>query len=231
MVHGHLTVATTRPETMLGDVAVMVHPEDERYKHLIGKNVKLPLCDREIPIIADDYVDKEFGTGVVKVTPAHDFNDYAVGQRQLHVIVNAGIIRDFVIELNLGANVTKCTQIWKIHRGIDRFEARKLIVADLEERGYLVKTDKHKLKVPRGDRTGVVIEPMLTDQWFVAMSKPAADGKTITQKALDVVANGEIKFYPENWVNTYNQWLNNIQDWCISRQLWWGHQIPAWYDG
>ncbi|PKO50146.1 MAG: valine--tRNA ligase, partial [Betaproteobacteria bacterium HGW-Betaproteobacteria-20] len=215
---GYLTVATTRPETMLGDVAVMVHPEDERYKHLIGENVKLPLCDREIPIIADDYVDKEFGTGVVKVTPAHDFNDYAVGQR--HGLAIIGI-------LNLEGFVNEAAP--QQYQGLERFAARKQVVADLDAQGYLVKTDKHKLKVPRGDRTGVVIEPMLTDQWFVAMSKPAADGKSITQKALDVVASGEIKFYPENWVNTYNQWLNNIQDWCISRQLWWGHQIPAWY--
>jgi len=215
---GQLTVATTRPETMLGDVAVMVHPEDERYKHLIEKNVKLPLCDREIPIIADDYVDKEFGTGVVKVTPAHDFNDYAVGQR--HKLPMIGI-------LNLQGFVNEAAP--KQYQGLERFAARKQVVADLEAQGYLVKVDKHKLKVPRGDRTNVVIEPMLTDQWFVAMSKPAADGKSITQKALDVVASGEIKFYPENWVNTYNQWLNNIQDWCISRQLWWGHQIPAWY--
>ncbi len=215
---GELTVATTRPETMLGDVAVMVHPEDERYKHLIGQQVKLPLCDREIPIIADDYVDKEFGTGVVKVTPAHDFNDYAVGQR--HGLSMISI-------LNLEGFINEAAP--KQYQGLERFAARKQIVADLETQGYLVKIDKHKLKVPRGDRTGVVIEPMLTDQWFVAMSKPAADGKSITQKALDVVASGEIKFYPENWVNTYNQWLNNIQDWCISRQLWWGHQIPAWY--
>ncbi len=215
---GQLTVATTRPETMLGDVAVMVHPEDVRYKHLIGKQVKLPLCDREIPIIADDYVDKEFGTGVVKVTPAHDFNDYAVGQR--HNLPMIGI-------LNLEGFVNEAAP--KQYQGLERFAARKQVVADLEAQGYLVKIDKHKLKVPRGDRTGVVIEPMLTDQWFVAMSKPSADGKSITQKAIDVVASGEIKFYPENWVNTYNQWLNNIQDWCISRQLWWGHQIPAWY--
>ena len=215
---GQLTVATTRPETMLGDVAVMVHPEDARYKDLIGKQVKLPLCDREIPIIADDYVDKEFGTGVVKVTPAHDFNDYAVGQR--HNLPMIGI-------LNLEGFVNEAAP--KRYQGLERFAARKQVVADLEAQGYLVKIDKHKLKVPRGDRTGVVIEPMLTDQWFVAMSKPSADGKSITQKAIDVVASGEIKFYPENWVNTYNQWLNNIQDWCISRQLWWGHQIPAWY--
>jgi len=215
---GHLTVATTRPETMLGDVAVMVHPEDERYSKLIGQTVKLPLCDREISIIADDYVDREFGTGVVKVTPAHDFNDYAVGQR--HKLPTIGI-------LTLDGHVNEAAP--KQYQGLERFAARKQVVADLEAQGYLVKTEKHKLKVPRGDRTGVVIEPMLTDQWFVAMSKPTDGGKSITQKALDVVASGEIKFYPENWVNTYNQWLNNIQDWCISRQLWWGHQIPAWY--
>ena len=213
-----LTVATTRPETMLGDTAVMVHPEDERYAHLIGKTVTLPLCQREIPIIADDYVDREFGTGVVKVTPAHDFNDYAVGQR--HGLPMISI-------LTLDARINHHAP--EKYQGMDRFDARKAIVADLEAAGLLEKIDKHKLKVPRGDRTGVVIEPMLTDQWFVAMSKPGPDGKSITEQALDVVASGEIRFHPENWVNTYNQWLNNIQDWCISRQLWWGHQIPAWY--
>ncbi|HSI24845.1 MAG TPA: valine--tRNA ligase, partial [Methylotenera sp.] len=231
--NGHLTVATTRPETMLGDVAVMVHPEDERYKHLIGQNVKLPLCDREIPIIADDYVDKEFGTGVVKVTPAHDFNDNIVGQRQgldKVVILNlVGCIPSTAKVYAADGSAKQSIDLPKNLIGLERFAARKQVVADLEAQNYLVKAEKHKLKVPRGDRTGVVIEPMLTDQWFVAMSKPAADGKSITQKALDVVASGEIKFYPENWVNTYNQWLNNIQDWCISRQLWWGHQIPAWY--
>ena len=216
---GHLTVATTRPETMLGDTAVMVHPEDERYRDLIGKAVKLPLTDREIPIIADDYVDREFGTGCVKVTPAHDFNDYAVGQRHALPIISV---------LTLDAKINDNAP--EKYRGMDRFDARNAVVADLEALGLLVKTDKHKLKVPRGDRTGVVIEPMLTDQWFVAMSKPGADGTSIVGKALDAVASGEIRFVPENWVNTYNQWLNNIQDWCISRQLWWGHQIPAWYD-
>ncbi|HEY0905752.1 MAG TPA: valine--tRNA ligase [Methylophilus sp.] len=230
---GALTVATTRPETMLGDVAVMVHPEDERYAHLIGKHVSLPLCSREIPVIADDYVDKEFGTGVVKVTPAHDFNDNMVGQRQ-------GL--DKIVILNLQGFVPASAEVYAADGsakaainlpanlvGLERFAARKQVVADLEAGGFLVKVEKHKLKVPRGDRTNVVIEPMLTDQWFVAMSKAGDDGKSITEKALEVVANGEIKFYPENWVNTYNQWLNNIQDWCISRQLWWGHQIPAWY--
>ena len=215
---GSLVVATTRPETMLGDTAVMVHPEDERYKHMIGQMVKLPLTDREIPIIADSYVDLDFGTGCVKVTPAHDFNDYAVGQRH-----NLPLISILTLDAKINDNAPEK------YRGLDRFDARKVIVADLEALGILEKTDKHKLKVPRGDRTNVVIEPMLTDQWFVAMSKQGDDGKSITEKALDVVHSGEIKFYPENWVNTYNQWLNNIQDWCISRQLWWGHQIPAWY--
>ena len=215
---GSLVVATTRPETMLGDTAVMVHPEDERYKGMIGKTVKLPLTDREIPIIADAYVDLEFGTGCVKVTPAHDFNDYAVGQRHKLPIISI---------LTLDARINENAP--EKYRGMDRFDARKAVVADLEALGVLVKTDKHTLKVPRGDRTGVVIEPMLTDQWFVAMSKPGTDGTSIVGKALECVASGEIKFVPENWVNTYNQWLNNIQDWCISRQLWWGHQIPAWY--
>ena len=215
---GHVTVATTRPETMLGDVAVMVHPEDERYKHLIGKQVTLPLCDRTIPVIADEYVDKEFGTGVVKVTPAHDFNDYAVGQRHKLEMISV---------LTLDAKINEHAP--KQYQGLDRFAARKQIVADLEAAGVFEKAEKHKLKVPRGDRTGVVIEPMLTDQWFVAMSKPGENGKSITEQALECVSSGEIKFHPENWVNTYNQWLNNIQDWCISRQLWWGHQIPAWY--
>ena len=214
----HLTVATTRPETLLGDVAVMVHPEDERYKHLIGKQVALPLCARTIPIIGDEYVDREFGTGVVKVTPAHDFNDYAVGQRHdlpmISVLTLDGKINDHAPEK---------------YRSLDRFDARKEIVEDLKKYGLFEKAEKHRLKVPRGDRTGAVIEPMLTDQWFVAMSKPGANGKSITEQALECVSSGEIRFHPENWVNTYNQWLNNIQDWCISRQLWWGHQIPAWY--
>ncbi|HLU18467.1 MAG TPA: valine--tRNA ligase [Pusillimonas sp.] len=219
----HLVVATTRPETMLGDVAVMVHPEDERYAHLIGKRVKLPLCDREIPIIADDYVDREFGTGVVKVTPAHDFNDYAVGQR--HAL-------DQISILTLDARINENAP--EKYRGLDRFEARKQIVADLESQGLLQAVKPHKLMVPRGDRTNTVIEPMLTDQWFVAMSKPAPEGtlhpgKSITEVALEVVADGRVRFYPENWTTTYNQWLEKIQDWCISRQLWWGHQIPAWY--
>ncbi|ODP31613.1 valine--tRNA ligase [Pandoraea sp. ISTKB] len=221
---GTLTVATTRPETMLGDTALMVHPEDERYKHLIGKTARLPLCDREIPIIADDYVDREFGTGVVKVTPAHDFNDYAVGQRH-----NLPQINILTLDAKINDNAPEK------YRGLDRFDARKQIVADLDALGLLESVKAHKLMVPRSDRTGTVIEPMLTDQWFVAMTKPAPEGtfhpgKSITETALDVVRSGEIKFVPENWTTTYNQWLENIQDWCISRQLWWGHQIPAWYD-
>jgi len=220
---GHLTVATTRPETMLGDVAVMIHPEDERYKHLIGQTVNLPLSDRQIPIIADDYVDKEFGTGVVKVTPAHDFNDYAVGLRHQLEMINI---------LTLDAKINE--QAPKKYQGLDRFEARKLIVADLEGLGLLEKVQPHTLMVPRGDRTKSVIEPMLTDQWFVAMSKPSEHnmyrpGKSIAAAALDAVKCGDVKFVPENWTTTYNQWLEGIQDWCISRQLWWGHQIPAWY--
>jgi len=219
---GDITVATTRPETMLGDVAVMVHPEDERYTALIGKMVKLPLCDREIPVIADDYVDKAFGTGVVKVTPAHDQNDYAVGQR--HKL-------PMICVLTLDAKIN--TEAPAAYQGLDRFVARKKVVADLEAGGFLVEVKKHKLMVPRCARTGQVIEPMLTDQWFVAMNavgKGDATGKSIAQKAIDAVQSGEVRFVPENWINTYNQWMNNITDWCISRQLWWGHQIPAWYD-
>ncbi|WP_067063838.1 valine--tRNA ligase [Roseateles chitosanitabidus] len=216
-----LVVATTRPETMLGDTAVMVHPEDERYKHLIGQQVKLPITGRLVPVIADEYVDKEFGTGVVKVTPAHDTNDYQVGQRhQLPMITIFSLDATVVDSLD---------EIPAEYRGLDRFVARKRIVAALEEQGLLVEIKKHKLMVPRCTRTGQVIEPMLTDQWFIATNKPGRDGKSIAQKAIDVVASGEVKFVPENWVNTYNQWMNNIQDWCISRQLWWGHRIPAWY--
>ena len=221
---GYMTVATTRPETMLGDVCVAVNPEDERYKALVGKTIKLPLTDREIPIIADAYVDKEFGTGCVKITPAHDFNDYAVGAR--HGFEPISI---FTLDAKINENAPE------VYRGLDRFVARKKIVADLEAQGLLDSIQPHKLMVPRGDRTGVVIEPMLTDQWFVAMSKPAPEGtffpgKSLAEVALEKVRDGEVRFMPENWTNTYNQWLNNIQDWCISRQLWWGHQIPAWYD-
>ena len=213
-----LVVATTRPETMLGDVAVMVHPADERYQRFIGKAVTLPLVGRAIPVIADDYVDKDFGTGVVKVTPAHDANDYAVGQR--HGLPMIGV-------LNLDATINENAP--EIFRGLNRFAARQAIVADLEAQGLLVETRKHKLMVPRCARTGQIIEPMLTDQWFVAMSKADATGKSIAQKAMAAVQSGQVRFVPEQWVNTYNQWMNNIQDWCISRQLWWGHQIPAWY--
>ena len=208
---GELIVATTRPETMLGDVAVMVHPEDERYKHLIGKRVKLPLCDRDIPIIGDDYVDKEFGTGCVKVTPAHDFNDYAVGQR--HKLPTISI-------LTLDAKISDAAP--EKYRGLDRFKARKQIVADLESQNLLAEIKPHKLQAPRGDRTHTLIEPMLTDQWYVAM-------EGLAKRGLEVVKSGEVKFVPDNWSHVYNQWLENIQDWCISRQLWWGHQIPAWY--
>ncbi len=219
----HVVVATTRPETMLGDAAVMVHPEDERYAHLIGKTVSLPLCNREIPIIGDEYVDKEFGTGAVKVTPAHDFNDYAVGQR--HALPQISIL---TLDAKINDNAPEA------YRGKDRFNAREQVVADLDALGLLKNVKKHKLMVPRGDRTQTVIEPMLTDQWFVAMSKPAPEnalhpGKSITDVALEVVADGRVQFFPENWSTTYNQWLEKIQDWCISRQLWWGHQIPAWY--
>jgi len=215
---GDLTVATTRPETMLGDVALMVNPQDERYTALVGKQVILPLVGRSIPVIADDYVDREFGTGVVKVTPAHDANDYAVGQR--HDLPIIGVL---ALDATINENAPEA------YRGLDRFVARKKIVADLDAQGFLVETRKHKLMVPRCERTGQVIEPMLTNQWYVAMTKPGADGTSIADKAIKAVADGQVKFYPEQWVNTYNHWMNDIQDWCISRQLWWGHQIPAWY--
>ncbi len=218
-----LVVATTRPETMLGDTAVMVHPEDERYAHLIGKQVRLPLTGRLVPVIADAYVDKAFGTGVVKVTPAHDTNDYQVGQRH-------GLPMLTIFDLDAKVSGHEASDIPTAYLGLDRFKARKQIVADLDAQGLLVETKKHKLMVPRCARTGQVIEPMLTDQWFVAMSKPGASGKSIAQGAIEAVETGAVKFVPENWVNTYNQWMKNIQDWCISRQLWWGHQIPAWYD-
>ena len=209
---GHLTVATTRPETLLGDVAVAVHPEDERYRHLIGREVILPLAGRTIPVIADEYVDKAFGTGCVKITPAHDFNDYQVGQR--HGLPQINI---FTLEAALN------DQAPEAYRGLDRYAARERIVADLRAQGLLESEKPHRMVVPRGDRSGVVIEPMLTSQWFVRMEPLARLG-------LEAVAGGEVKFFPEQWVNTYNHWLNNIQDWCISRQLWWGHRVPAWYD-
>ena len=216
-----LVVATTRPETMLGDTAVMVHPEDERYTALVGRQVRLPITGRLIPVIADAYVDREFGTGVVKVTPAHDTNDYAVAQRH-------GL--PMITIFNLQAQVVDhLDEIPADLRGLDRFVARQRIVERLESQGLLAEVKKHRLMVPRCARTGQVIEPMLTDQWFVAMTKPGANGKSIAQEAIEVVQSGEVRFVPEQWVNTYNQWMKNIQDWCISRQLWWGHQIPAWY--
>jgi len=214
-----LTVATTRPETLLGDVAVMVHPEDERYRAFVGREVELPLTGRRIPVIADEYVDREFGTGCVKVTPAHDFNDYQVGLRH-------GLPQIPVLTLDARINDNGPEK----YRGLDRYEARDRIVHDLKAAGLLESVKPHRLVVPRCGRTGAAVEPMLTDQWFVAMSKPGAEGKSIAQRAIEVVQQGEVKFYPENWVSTYFQWMNNIQDWCISRQLWWGHQIPAWYD-
>jgi valyl-tRNA synthetase len=220
-----LVVATTRPETMLGDVAVAVHPEDERYAHLVGKTLTLPLSGRQIPVIADDYVDREFGTGCVKITPAHDFNDYAIGMRH-----KLPLITIFTLEAKVNGEAPEQ------YRGLDRYDARKAVLADLETAGLLVETRAHKLQVPVSQRSDAVIEPMLTDQWFVDLtSEVQADGrpggrKAITEPALQAVRSGEIKFVPENWTTTYTQWLDNIQDWCISRQLWWGHQIPAWYD-
>lgn len=207
-----LVVATTRPETLLGDSAVAVHPEDTRFKHLIGKQVHLPLCNRTIPIIADDYVDKEFGSGCVKITPAHDFNDHEVGKRHQLPLVN---ILTKTATINDSAPAK--------YQGLDRFAARELIIKDLEEAGLLVKTEPHKLKVPRGEKSNVVIEPLLTEQWYVK-TKPLAE------PAIAAVKNGDIRFIPENWDKTYFQWMDNIEDWCISRQLWWGHRIPAWYD-
>jgi valyl-tRNA synthetase len=209
---GHLTVATTRPETMLGDCAVAVHPEDERYTDLIGRAVILPLCDREIPIIADDYVEREFGTGCVKITPAHDFNDYEMGRRHGLPIINI---------LNDDAAINDTAP--KPYRGLDRFEARQRVVADMDALGLLDKVVDHTLSVPRGDRSGVVIEPYLTDQWYV-------DAKKMATPAIAAVENGDIQFVPKQWENTYFAWMRDIQDWCISRQLWWGHRIPAWYD-
>ena len=209
---GHLVVATTRPETMLGDTAVAVHPEDERYAQLIGKSVDLPLTGRTIPIIADDYVDRDFGTGCLKITPAHDFNDYEVGKRHSLEMINI-----FTDDAALNDDVPEA------YRGMDRFVARKQIVADLEAAGLLASVKDHVLKVPRGDRSNVVIEPYLTQQWYV-------DAKKLAQPAIDAVESGSIQFVPKQWENTYFAWMRDIQDWCISRQLWWGHRIPAWYD-
>jgi len=209
---GHLVVATTRPETMLGDTAVAVHPEDPRYKDLIGQTVRLPLADRDIPIIADDYVDPDFGSGCVKITPAHDFNDYEVGKRHDLPQINL-----FTIEAHLNDNAPQA------YRGLDRFDARKKVVDDLDALGLLEKVEDHTLQVPRGDRSGVVIEPYLTDQWFVAV-------ESLAKPAIEAVENGDIQFVPKNYENMYFSWMRDLQDWCISRQLWWGHRIPAWYD-
>ncbi|MBK5102982.1 MAG: valine--tRNA ligase, partial [Burkholderiales bacterium] len=210
---GALVVATTRPETMLGDAAIAVNPRDARYERMLGKRVLLPLTGRSIPVIADDYVDPEFGTGCVKITPAHDFNDYQVGQR--HGLAQISVL---TLDAKISDNAPAA------YRGLDRFEARGRILQDLQAQGCLVSEKPYKLRVPRSGRTGVIVEPMLTDQWFVKM-----DG--LAQSGLAAVAGGEVKFYPDHWTTTYNHWLENIQDWCISRQLWWGHQIPCWYDG
>jgi valyl-tRNA synthetase len=209
---GHLVVATTRPETMLGDTAVAVHPEDERYRHLIGQTIELPLTDRAIPIIADDYVDPEFGSGCVKITPAHDFNDYAMGER--HELPKINI---------LTAEAKINDEAPQRFRGMDRYDARELIINELEQLGLLEKIEAHTLKVPRGDRSGAVIEPWLTPQWYV-------DAKKLAGPAIRAVETGAIQFVPKQWENTYFAWMRDIQDWCISRQLWWGHRIPAWYD-
>jgi len=209
---GSLVVATTRPETMLGDSAVAVHPDDERFQSLIGKTITLPITGREIPIIADDYVDQEFGTGCVKITPAHDFSDYDMGKRH-----NLPMYNIFTDQAHINDEAPEA------YRGLERFAARKQVVAQLEAEGLLVEVKPHRLKVPRGDRSGVVIEPYLTDQWYVAV-------ESLAKPAIEAVESGEIRFIPENWNKTYFQWMNNIQDWCISRQLWWGHRIPAWFD-
>ena len=237
-----IVVATTRPETLLGDVAVAVHPDDARYTHLIGKQLSLPLTGRTIPVIADEYVEKDFGSGCVKITPAHDFNDYEVGKRHDTALVSVlGLDAKILATAEVYDYRSKALDSFRLpeqYAGLDRFEARKQIVADLDAAGLLVDTKPHKLMTPKGDRTGSVIEPMLTNQWFVAMSttpnggEPESEfkGMSLAQKAKHAVDSGQVRFIPENWINTYNQWMNNIQDWCISRQLWWGHQIPAWYD-
>ncbi|WP_127202383.1 valine--tRNA ligase [Neisseria meningitidis] len=235
-------VATTRPETLLGDVAVAVNPEDERYTHLIGKELILPLTGRTIPVIADEYVEKDFGTGCVKITPAHDFNDYEVGKHHDTRLINVFDLEAKVLAnaevFNFKGEAQPGFALPEKYAGLDRFAARKQMVADLQEQGFLVEIKAHTLMTPKGDRTGSVIEPMLTSQWFVAMSatpnggEPDSEfkGLSLADKAKKAVDSGAVRFIPENWVNTYNQWMNNIQDWCISRQLWWGHQIPAWYD-
>ena len=226
---GYLIVATTRPETLLGDAAVAIHPNDDRYKHLLGEFVELPLTSRRIPIIADDYVDPEFGTGCVKITPAHDFNDYEVWTRHRNTSViqdlpHGGLINIFTADAAIrGNDANENNLIPEKYCGLDRFEARKQMIADLEAAGLLEKIADHKLMVPRGDRTHSVIEPLLTDQWYVKVAP-------LAEPAIAAVENGDIKFVPDNWKNTYFDWMRNIQDWCISRQIWWGHRIPAWYD-
>jgi len=226
---GRLVVATTRPETLLGDAAVAVHPGDERYQHLIGQTVELPLTGRRIPIVADDYVDPEFGTGCVKITPAHDFNDYGVWQRHrdesaIAALPNGGLINILTIDAAIVADGDDNAELIPADlRGLDRYEARKVMLEELGAQGLLEKTDDHKLMVPRGDRSGAVIEPFLTDQWYVKVAP-------LAEPAIKAVENGDIRFVPDNWKNTYYEWMRNIQDWCISRQIWWGHRIPAWYD-
>ena len=225
---GHLLVATTRPETLLGDAAVAIHPDDERYKHLLGEYLDLPLCNRRIPIIADEYVDPEFGTGCVKITPAHDFNDYEVWSRHRQIsaisdLPHGGLINILTVDAAIRDNSDDLGLIPSAYIGLDRFAARKQIVADLEASGLLEKISDHKLMVPRGDRTGSVIEPFLTNQWYVKVAP-------LAKPAIEAVETGAIKFVPDNWKNTYFEWMRNIQDWCISRQIWWGHRIPAWYD-
>ena len=210
---GHLVVATTRPETMLGDSAVAVHPDDDRYRHLVGQEVILPVVGRRIPIIADDYVDPEFGTGCVKITPAHDFNDYDIGKR--HKLPMYNVLTD---------DAAMNDEVPEAYRGLDRFDARKAIVAEFESLGLLEKIEDYTVKIPRGDRSHAVVEPYLTDQWYVSI-------KPLAEPAIAAVENGDMRFVPENWSKTYFEWMYNIQDWCISRQLWWGHRIPAWYDG
>ncbi len=209
---GHLVVATTRPETMLADMAVAVHPEDERYRHYIGKHIRLPLTDRTIPVIADEHVDPQFGTGCVKITPAHDFNDYDIGKRHQLPMMNI-FTANACLNENAPANL----------QGMDRYEARKKIVELMEQQDLLEKIDAHTLMVPRGDRSGAVVEPYLTDQWYVKVAP-------LAEPAINAVKNGDVQFVPDNWKNTYFDWMNNIEDWCISRQIWWGHRIPAWYD-
>jgi len=224
---GYLVVATTRPETMLGDSAVAVHPDDERYKKLVGQEVILPIVGRHIPVIADDYVDSEFGTGCVKITPAHDFNDYDIGKRHdlpiFNILTDDAALNNEVPETYLTDDAALNNEVPETYRGMDRFEARKAIVAEFENKGLLDQVEDYVVKIPRGDRSGAVIEPYLTDQWYVKIGP-------LAKPAIEAVETGKIRFVPENWSKTYFEWMHSIQDWCISRQLWWGHRIPAWYD-